>query len=173
LKTVAARLYEGMFLVDSALAASDWQGINDTIRTILERAGAEIVSIDKWDERKLAYDIKGKSRGTYILTYFRVDGTKVAQIERAAQISEDIMRLLILGVEDIGEQYVTKKATVAAEKSERGHAARWTPDTQQTDDIELEQSTGRLTAEPEDKETDRMDIDQEDLSDEEVQEEQK
>ena len=66
MKTVAAKLYEGMFLVDSALAASDWQGVNDTISSILTKVGAEIVSINKWDDRRLAYDIRGKSRGAYI-----------------------------------------------------------------------------------------------------------
>jgi small subunit ribosomal protein S6 len=117
LKTVAARLYEGMFLVDSALAASDWQGVNDTIRSVLEKAGAEIVSVNKWDERKLAYDIRGKSRGTYILAYFRIDGPKVAQIERAAQLSEDIMRVLILSVEDLDEQYIKKESPATSSQS--------------------------------------------------------
>jgi small subunit ribosomal protein S6 len=110
LKTVAAKLYEGMFLVDSALAASDWQGVINTIRSILDKAGVEIVSVKKWDERKLAYGIKGKSRGTYILAYFRADGSQVAPIERAAQISEDIIRVLILCVEDVEERYLTGAA---------------------------------------------------------------
>ena len=109
MKTVAAKLYEGMFLVDSAIAASDWQGIINTIRSILDKAGVEIVSVDKWDERKLAYGIKGKTRGTYILAYFRADGPQIAPIERSAQLSEDIIRALILCVEDVDERYLTKK----------------------------------------------------------------
>ena len=108
MKTVAAKLYEGMFLVDSALAASDWQGVINTIRSILDKAGVEIVSVDKWDERKLAYGIRGKSRGTYILAYFRAEGPQVGPIERAAQLSEDIMRVLILCVEGVDERYLTK-----------------------------------------------------------------
>jgi small subunit ribosomal protein S6 len=106
-----------MFLVDSALAASDWQGVNDTIRSILEKVGAEIVSVNKWDERRLAYNIKGKSRGTYILVYFRVDGSQVAQIERAARLSEDIMRVLILSVEDLDERYLTKQSPATSAQS--------------------------------------------------------
>ena len=117
MKTVAAKLYEGMFLVDSALAASDWQGINDTIRAILEKAGAEIVSANKWDERRLAYGIKGKSRGTYILVYFRVDGTRITEIERSVQLSEDVMRALILCVEDLDEQYITKETPAMSVRS--------------------------------------------------------
>jgi len=93
------RLYEGMFLVDSALAGSDWQGVNDAVKNILDRAGAEIVSAEKWDERKLAYEINGKSRGTYILTYFNADPANISGIERDVQLSEQIMRVLVLRAE--------------------------------------------------------------------------
>jgi small subunit ribosomal protein S6 len=99
LKTMTKRLYEAMFLVDSSLAASDWDGIGKTITSLLERSGAEIVSLKRWDERKLAYDIQGKSRGTYILCFFRADGGKVQDIERDVRLSERIMRVLVLTAE--------------------------------------------------------------------------
>jgi len=41
-----------MFLVDSARAASDWDGINGAIKKILEKAKAEVVSMRKWDDRE-------------------------------------------------------------------------------------------------------------------------
>ena len=47
METVAKKLYEGLFLVDSAQAASDWDGINKAIVTVLERSDAEIVSMKK------------------------------------------------------------------------------------------------------------------------------
>ena len=120
MKTVVAKLYEGMFLVDSALAASDFEGVNNTIRGILEKAGAEIVSMKKWDDRRLEYEIQGKSRGTYILVFFKVDGTKITAIERSVQLSEQIMRVLILNVDEMDEGYVEKDtpATAAEKRSQ-------------------------------------------------------
>ena len=48
METVAKnKLYEGMFLVDSSKTGADWDGIIATIRTILEKSGAEIDSIRK------------------------------------------------------------------------------------------------------------------------------
>ncbi len=133
MKTVAAKLYEGMFLVDSALAASDWQGVIDTIRSILDKAGVEIVSVEKWDERKLAYGIRGKSRGTYILAYFRAEGPQVGPIERAAQLSEDIIRVLILCVEDLEERYLTRSTqSRQAEESAPAEPEPEVPDVEQT-----------------------------------------
>jgi small subunit ribosomal protein S6 len=94
------KLYEAMFLVDSAEATTDWDGVTATIKNILEKAGAEIVSIRKWDDRKLAYEINGKGKGTYILCYFRAAGSKLRDIERDIQLSDRIMRVLILCAED-------------------------------------------------------------------------
>jgi len=102
------RLYEAMFLVDSGEAASDWEGLEKAIRKILSRNHAEVVSLGKWDERRLAYEVQGKGRGTYILCYFRADGDGVTGIERDVQLSERIMRVLILrvvpGMVDAGEK---------------------------------------------------------------------
>ena len=99
MKTVAKKLYEAMFLVDSALAGSDWDGVLATIKTILQRAEAEIVELRKWADRRLAYEIDHKTKGTYILCYFRADGKRIRDIERDVQLSERIMRVLILNAE--------------------------------------------------------------------------
>jgi small subunit ribosomal protein S6 len=88
-----------MFLVDSALATADWDGTLGVIENILKRADAEVVAIRKWGERKLAYDIDHKSRGTYILTYFKADGRRISGIEKDVQLSEKVMRCLVLTTE--------------------------------------------------------------------------
>ena len=94
--TIGKRVYEALFLMDTAMAAADWDGTLKVIETVLSRGEAEILSIRKWDERKLAYDIDGKGRGTYILVYFRMDTQKVTVVERAIWLSEKIMRVMIL-----------------------------------------------------------------------------
>jgi small subunit ribosomal protein S6 len=96
LETATKRLYEAMFLLDSGLAATEWDAVRGTIEHILTRHGGEIVSFKKWDERRLAYEIEGKSRGTYILVYFRGAADQIGAIERDVQLSERILRVLIL-----------------------------------------------------------------------------
>ncbi len=117
------KLYEAMFLVDSA-QTTDWDKIIATLGTVLKRADGEIVSMRKWDERKLAYEIDGKTRGTYILSYFRADSGKVREIEKAVQLSEQIMRVLILSAETSGKEDVEKetRAMKAEEQKTEHHA---------------------------------------------------
>jgi small subunit ribosomal protein S6 len=111
LETGIKKLYEGMFLIDSAEAAKDWDGIIELINKMLVKADAEVVSVRKWDERPLAYTIRRCNRGTYILTYFRADGQKIRDIERDVQLSDRIMRALILKADHLTEEDIAKQVS--------------------------------------------------------------
>jgi small subunit ribosomal protein S6 len=151
LETLAKnKLYEGMFLVDSSLAGSDWDGIMTAIRKILEKVEAEIVSMEKWDDRKLAYDIKGKSRGTYILSYFRVDGGRIKDIEHAVRLSEKIMRVLILSAERLSQEDIEKETPAMKfekEKEERQENMEVAPEAQADSEVPVEEAVGTEQAE--------------------------
>ncbi len=108
METVVKKLYEAMFLIDSAKATADWSGMLEVITKVLEKSGAEIVSMEKWDERELAYEIQKRSRGTYILCYFNADGAKIQEIERNIQLSEQIMRVLILCTDSMNKEDLEK-----------------------------------------------------------------
>jgi small subunit ribosomal protein S6 len=142
LETATRKLYEGMFLVDSALATADWEGVVSTIRTILERAEAEIVSLRKWDERKLVYDISGKSRGTYILSYFRAEGNRIRDIERDVQLSEKIMRALILNTEQMTPEDIEKETSAIKAEKDKGKP----PFLSSTEDTGVEETVSAPTA---------------------------
>jgi small subunit ribosomal protein S6 len=108
LETVTKRLYEALILVDSAEAIADWQGINDHIKKIFDRSEVEILSMRKWDERPLAYEINGKKRGTYILVHFNSVTEKLSAIERDFQLSERVVRALILRGDHITKEDMEK-----------------------------------------------------------------
>jgi len=118
---VNRKLYEGMFLVDSAKAA-DWDATKATLENVLKRADAEIVDMKKWDDRRLAYEISGKVRGTYILCYFKADCEKIQAIEKSVQLSEQIMRVLILSTEQMTAEDMQKDTPAARTENEAAAA---------------------------------------------------
>jgi len=89
-----------MFLVDSAKGGSEFPEIIRHIANILARAGAQIERIEQWDERKLAYRIKRAKRGIYILVYFRAPGAAISDIRHDVQLSEQLLRVLVLRAEE-------------------------------------------------------------------------
>lgn len=94
--------YEAMFLLSQAVAA-DLAGAVEHINELLARANAEIIAMRKWDERRLAYEIQKQKRGVYILVYFRAPANKIAGLERDTNLSEKIMRVMILRADHLTE----------------------------------------------------------------------
>lgn len=107
------RVYEALFLVDSALASSDWDGVMEAINTIMSRSSADVISIRKWDERKLAYEIDGHKRGTYILAYFHVAPAMVAKMERDVVLNEQILRVMILRADHMSDEQMSAPTPIA------------------------------------------------------------
>jgi len=101
------RKYEAMFLVDSAEATAKWDDVLAAINTVMERAEASVLSLQKWDERRLAYEIAGRKRGMYILCYFEAVPAKISSIERDVQLSESLLRVLILSADVIPEAVIS------------------------------------------------------------------
>jgi ribosomal protein S6 len=86
--------YEGMFLLGSAFAA-DLDGATKLVRGIVERHGGKVIVLKKWDERKLAYEIKGEKRGLYLIAYFEGPSTSITPIERDVNLSDQILRVML------------------------------------------------------------------------------
>lgn len=112
-------LYEALFLMDAD--SKPEAGHEEHLQEILKRAGAELVSMDKWGERKLAFPVGGKKRGLYFLAHFNAPGTAVAEIRRAAAISEFILREMILVDED-GAVKARVDALLGGTPAEAAHA---------------------------------------------------
>ena len=108
------KTYEAMFLFDPSFAADAGNPEKEVAR-IMERADAQIVMNKKWEERKLAYEIKGRKRGSYWLTFFQADPERIGGIERDAKISECILRLLIQRADHMNEDSMNKAYTALSQ----------------------------------------------------------
>ncbi len=98
--------YEAMFIIGQSQAA-DLAAVIAHLNEILARGHAEVVAMRKWDERRLAYEIRGQKRGLYILVYFKAPGVDVAHIERDCNLSEKILRTLILRADHLTQDEMT------------------------------------------------------------------
>ena len=102
--------YEGMFVLDSTKVAVSWEAAEQQVHDILRKHQAEIVASRQWDERRLAYPIEGHKKGTYLLTYFRTDGSHLHDIVADCHLSDVILRELILKVHPKLEEHLVNQA---------------------------------------------------------------
>lgn len=94
-----ANTYECMFLLDPNKVAGDLPAAAKQLQAILERNKAELLVSRPWDERRLAYPVRGHKKGLYYLTYFRADGNSLVAIEHDFSLNEMILRQLILHID--------------------------------------------------------------------------
>ena len=90
------RNYEIMFILSTQLTDEEKQAGVAFVEKILIAAGATEVKTEIWGDRKLAYPIKKKENGYYVLTTFQADGTKFTEIESKLNINESILKYMIV-----------------------------------------------------------------------------
>jgi small subunit ribosomal protein S6 len=88
-----------MFLLDANKIAGDVHAAQAQLHTILEKHTAEILASRPWDERRLAYPVDGHKKGLYYLTYFKIEGKKLLDIEQDVALNETILRSMVLRID--------------------------------------------------------------------------
>lgn len=96
---MANNVYECLFILDPNRYARDPGGVSGGIPEIIEKLEGEVLANRLWNEQKLAYPIQGHRKGTYWLTYFRLDSRRVTEFNRACQLNDNILRNLTLKVD--------------------------------------------------------------------------
>ena len=109
-------LYEGMYLVNVQEVGGDLNAAMDHVRESLERANADILSFRRWDDRRLAYPVRTLKRGTFIYSLFRCDPVQIANIERDCNLSEIILRAMMLRADHMGEIEIEQELKEAGER---------------------------------------------------------
>ncbi len=87
--------YETLFVVDVTLG-------EDAVKALVEKYikritdNGEIIEVNEWGKRKLAYEIDYKSEGYYVLVTFKSNAEFPAKLERSFTLNEGIMRSIVI-----------------------------------------------------------------------------
>jgi small subunit ribosomal protein S6 len=111
---LALNVYEGLFIFDSNRYSRDPGGVSAQIADSVQKLGGEVLVSRLWEERRLAYPINGQRKGTYWLSYFRLDGKQLTTLERECQLSESILRSLVIKIDPRIVDHLVSHATAVA-----------------------------------------------------------
>jgi small subunit ribosomal protein S6 len=111
-------VYEALFLLDANRFARERAALPAEVEAIIRKQGGEVLISRLWDDRKLAYPIKGHKRGTYWLIYHRTQASKLAMLNREFDIHEGILRQLTLKIHPHLVDAVLEHAREAAHTTE-------------------------------------------------------
>jgi small subunit ribosomal protein S6 len=90
------RKYECTYILDPGLADEQQEPIIDRFKNLVGENGGTVDAVDKWERRRLAYEVKGKREGVYVVMNFSGEPKTEAELGRVLGISEGILRHLIV-----------------------------------------------------------------------------
>lgn len=119
------RRYESVVILDPELADDDIKNFTERYSTLIKSNGGEIIKIEDWGFKRLAYQVKKKDRGRYILFDFVGMPALMAEMERQLKISDEAMKFLSVKLDDDVDLAAFK---AASEEKAAAEAAKLTKD---------------------------------------------
>ena len=115
--------YESMFIVS---LANGEEAAKATVNkfTGLITANAEVIEIDEWGKRHLAYPIEDMNEGYYTVATFKCAGDFPSELQRLMNIDESVMRVMVIKLE---HEPVAKATAPVAEEAVVEEAAEEAP----------------------------------------------
>ena len=93
--------YEAMFLLDNQVVREDWKKAKSVVTDLLKKHGGRVSCARRWDERRLAYPISRHRRATFCLAYYEMPDEGITALRRDLDLSENILRYLILAKDQV------------------------------------------------------------------------
>ena len=91
--------YEVMYVIDTALEEGARSELINRFSNIVVNNGGKVDRVDEWGKRRLAYPINYKTEGYYVLMYMTAPADLPRELERNLQISESVLRYLVIRFE--------------------------------------------------------------------------
>ncbi|HOJ15650.1 MAG TPA: 30S ribosomal protein S6 [Caldisericia bacterium] len=135
------RAYEAVFIFDPELSEDSVTQLKERIVNTINSSG-NLLGIDIWGKRKLAYPINKKLEGIYYIFEFMGDATLPKELKRLTTITESIIRSMIVVNEKKTKFEVSKEATEVGSSIKMKDSEEEKEDTSEitTSKVELEDS---------------------------------
>ena len=86
------RTYETIFIAHPDLVEEEVKALIDKMKGIIENLNGQLIKVEEWGRRKLAYKLKKLTKGYYILIRFLGNGQVLAEIERNLRLSDSVLK---------------------------------------------------------------------------------
>lgn len=86
------RKYETLFIMDPDLEEEKSQSVIEKVKGIITQGNGEILKVEDWGKRKLAYQVKKKAKGHYVLIHFSGLPSLLSELERNFRVMDAVIK---------------------------------------------------------------------------------
>ena len=94
------RKYEVLYIIRPGYEEEFYKTTVEKFNAIIQNNGGEILKVEPWGKRRLAYEIQKLREGYYVLLQISCEADLPKELERNFKISDEILRYLITRVEE-------------------------------------------------------------------------
>ncbi len=94
------RYYETIYIVNPDLSEEDYQATLAKSNEVIEKQKGVVVKVREWGKQRLAYPIKKKEKGSYIVVNYCGDGGASAELERILKLDDRVLKSMTVKLED-------------------------------------------------------------------------
>ena len=105
--------YESVLIARQDLGASQINTLVSDLSEVIKKEGGEVVKVDNWGLKNLAYRIKKNRKGYYVLLNIVAPAKAVAEYERLNRLNEDVIRYMTVKVEDFNNDMASEEDSAA------------------------------------------------------------
>ena len=120
------RQYETMVIIDAMISDDAINAEVENIASMITNGGGEILRRDDWGKRKLAYEIKHKTHGYYVIFYYKAEASVVSTLENIFKLDGNVLRWMTLAdypmTEVIYDKNMSQTEEVTPIDAEEGEA---------------------------------------------------
>ena len=91
-----ARQYEAVYIFDSALEEPAITEKLTRFHALIPQPSGDTVKVNHWGKRTLAYPIKKRETGYYVVANFEATPGQLPEFERAIKLDEGVLRHLVV-----------------------------------------------------------------------------
>ena len=102
LQPLNERKYETIFILDPDLEEGIAQSTIEKIKGIVTQGNGQILKLEDWGKRKLAYEVKKKSKGHYILLHFSGPPPLLSELERNFRVMDPVIKFQSVRLDEKG-----------------------------------------------------------------------
>ena len=132
------RVYESAVLINAALDDETIKNLISRIKETISTNGGEILEVEDWGRKRLAYQVKKSKIGYYAIFRFSSTPDLVPKIERNYQLDENILRYLTIGLSKEALEQIEIDKSQQSQLAEEVEEIPVVPPEAEEDDIEKE-----------------------------------
>ena len=116
--------YETVFILDTANTEEQITATIDKYSGVITRGNGVVDDVDRLEPRRLAYEIKNRREGLYVVLNFTSEPAAKDELDRIFRISDDVLRYIIVKQDKKADRFPSRTRAAESERREREYAAR-------------------------------------------------